>query len=185
MTNSEILKQFSRVTGITDPVVEQIVRGQESWVYDKFADRNTTTYVAIDEGEPMAAKDVGIWAEYFAEPKVFKEQYEGNWKDFDNDYKPHKAQEEFHKSTKQYTCGGAKNTSNDRVDNMVSDMLDSLLYNFKDELNKNLWPNGRGAAFGDDEDYYDAEWREAEKPLMLPPHAEEEEDEEATGPETR
>lgn len=68
-----------------------------------------------------------------------------------------------------------KPTQDDKTYARISDMMDSLLYSFKSELNKNLWPNGRGAAFGDDEEYYDADWREADKPLALPPHEEEKE----------
>jgi len=120
-TNLELLKQFSKLTGITDPEID--------------------TYIQYTEG----------------------------------DWKPHKKQEEFHKSKKSHQATGKK-TTDDLNDDRISNMLDRLLYNFKNDLNKATWPDGRGAAFGDDEEYYDAEWRVAEKPLMLSPHKEEKED---------
>ena len=165
MTNSDVLKQFSDATGITDPVVEQIVRNQESWVYKNF-DRDTHTYAAIDEGNGDAFNSVtwGTWPSWEEDKKQTAKDYK---KYVEGDWKPHKAQEE---STKSIW---------DRIDKMTNDLHSK----FHDEFNKFTWPNGRGAAFGDHfewthfdeyEEYYDAEWRPAEKPLMLEAHKEEE-----------
>ena len=164
MTNLEALKKFSRVTGVTDPKVETIVRDQESWVSKKFTDRNATTYAAVDEGEPT-----GIWAEYFTHftdqsPQEYKRYVEGNWK-------PHKKQEEIHREYKKFTYSDTKrNSARDKVgDDRIDQAFNDMFNNIKEDMNQLLW--------GDDEEYIDAEWRIADKePLMLPAHEEEEDD---------
>lgn len=173
MTNSEALEEFSRVTGISDPKVEQIVRQQESWVYNKYSDMaDSATCAAIDEGNGDAFNSV-TWGTWPSWEEDVKKRTEQSAKDY-NHWKPHKKQEEFHKSKKRYRAYVSDKGYWDRIDKMTNDLHDK----FCKEFNKFVWPNGRGAVFGDDEirddkEYYNAEWREVKKPLALPAHEEE------------
>lgn len=161
MTSLEVLKKFSRVTGITDPKVEQIVRHQESWVYKNF-DKNVTTTMGVDEGNGKSYSVFdehveGTWPSWKEDVKKRIEQSAKDYNQFIcGDWKPHKKQEEFHKSKKQYRTYVSDKGYWSRFDKMINDM--------KKDLNEKL--------FSDDEEYYDADWREAEKPLALPPHEE-------------
>jgi hypothetical protein len=174
MTNSEILEQFSKVTGIGDPKVEQIVRHQESWVYKNF-DKNVTTCAAIDEGNGDAFNSVtwGTWPSWEDDVKKATEQSAEDYKKYvDGDWEPHKAQEKFPKSKKQYRATSTKSMWG--AINQIHTKREEMINAIRSDFNNTLWPNGRGAAFGDEE-YYDAEWQEVEKPLALPPHEEEKE----------